>query len=308
MNRTYRSIWNEALGAWVAASEHDSARGKPNKSAVMVAAVAALVISLPGLAEANTINTQQTCLTGSNGAVGRVNPGGTQNQAGDGSGTYSVVAGCNSNGNGFTGVTVYGAFAQANGNGAVAMGIQSSAALWGVATGLETTASGIGATALGFGSTAAALNSVAIGGAGGNGTTPLSQANSTIASGAGSIAIGSNATKGAQSAASDSIAVGGQSSVASAATSGIALGRGATVNGAYGIAQGDGIVSGATGQNVAIGSSGTTANSGSANGGAVAIGRAQTASGDGAVALGTSNSANGTGAVALGNGNSANGT
>ncbi|RBJ69548.1 hypothetical protein C3L29_037265, partial [Pseudomonas sp. MWU12-2534b] len=25
MNRTYRSIWNESLGAWVAASEHDSA-------------------------------------------------------------------------------------------------------------------------------------------------------------------------------------------------------------------------------------------------------------------------------------------
>ncbi|OXH91288.1 hypothetical protein CA831_07250, partial [Burkholderia multivorans] len=27
MNRTYRSIWNEALGAWVAASELDAARG-----------------------------------------------------------------------------------------------------------------------------------------------------------------------------------------------------------------------------------------------------------------------------------------
>ena len=100
-------------------------------------------------------------------------------------------------------------------------------------------------------------------------------ANSTIASGAGAVAIGSNATKGAQSAASDGIAIGGQSSVASSATSGIAVGRGATVNGAYGIAQGDGVTSGATGQNVAIGSSGTTANSGTAGGGAVAIGRAR---------------------------------
>ena len=39
--------------------------------------------------------------------------------------------------------------------------------------------------------------------------------------------------------------------------------------------QGDGVTSGATGQNVAIGSSGTTANSGTAGGGAVAIGRGQ---------------------------------
>lgn len=305
MNRTYRSIWNEALGAWVAASEIDSARGKPNKSAVVVAAVAALAISLPGLAEANTLNTQQTCFTGSNGAVGRINPGGTQNQAGDGSGTYSVVAGCNSNGNGWTGVTVYGSFAQATGNGAVATGMQSSAGLWGVAAGLETTASGAGATALGFGSTANALNSVAIGGAGGNGTTPLSQANSTIASGAGAVAIGSNATKGAQSAASDGIAIGGQSSVASTATSGIAVGRGATVNGAYGIAQGDGAVAGVAGNtsitnNVAVGAaaSSTGANAIALGGSAKASGANSMATGFNASATGATSYAGGFGAVA----------
>ncbi|WP_419763475.1 ESPR domain-containing protein, partial [Burkholderia contaminans] len=28
MNRTYRNIWNETLGTWVAASEITSARGK----------------------------------------------------------------------------------------------------------------------------------------------------------------------------------------------------------------------------------------------------------------------------------------
>ncbi|EOH6288611.1 ESPR domain-containing protein, partial [Burkholderia cenocepacia] len=49
MNRTYRSIWNEALGAWVAASEHDSARGKPNKSAV-TKAVATAVFAAGALA------------------------------------------------------------------------------------------------------------------------------------------------------------------------------------------------------------------------------------------------------------------
>ncbi|WP_249214398.1 ESPR domain-containing protein [Burkholderia cenocepacia] len=28
MNKSFKSIWNEALGAWVAASELDRARGK----------------------------------------------------------------------------------------------------------------------------------------------------------------------------------------------------------------------------------------------------------------------------------------
>ncbi|QFZ83828.1 hypothetical protein GFK26_14230 [Variovorax paradoxus] len=43
MNKSYRSIWNEALGAWVAASELTSARGKKSKS--RVATVAALVVA-----------------------------------------------------------------------------------------------------------------------------------------------------------------------------------------------------------------------------------------------------------------------
>ena len=227
MNRTYRSIWNEALGAWVAASEIDSARGKPNKSAVVVAAVAALAISLPSLASASTyipgtVNgfgqfTVSSCTSSSgNTAAGRTTMGDTNAYPTDGSGTWSTVTGCNASGNGNLAATVYGTYSQVTGKGGTAMGFLSSAGLWGVAAGLETTASGAGATALGFGSTANALNSVAIGGAGGNGTTPLSQANSTIASGAGAIAIGSNATKGAQSAAADGIAIGGQSSVASA--------------------------------------------------------------------------------------------
>jgi hypothetical protein len=43
MNKSYRSIWNEALGAWVAASEITSARGKRSKS--KVAAAVALVVA-----------------------------------------------------------------------------------------------------------------------------------------------------------------------------------------------------------------------------------------------------------------------
>ncbi|WP_269140060.1 ESPR domain-containing protein, partial [Burkholderia cepacia] len=37
MNKCYKTIWNEALGAWVAASENDAARGKPSKNKIAVA-------------------------------------------------------------------------------------------------------------------------------------------------------------------------------------------------------------------------------------------------------------------------------
>ncbi|WP_416360157.1 ESPR domain-containing protein, partial [Burkholderia cepacia] len=49
MNKCYKTIWNEALGAWVAASENDAARGKPSKSKVAAAvALGALAFSSGG--------------------------------------------------------------------------------------------------------------------------------------------------------------------------------------------------------------------------------------------------------------------
>ncbi len=86
-------------------------------------------------------------------------------------------------------------------------------------------ASGTGSTALGFGAQAQSLNSVAIGGAGGDRSTALSAANSTTASGAGAIAIGSNSIRGAQATASDSIAIGGAATAAGQGS--MALGNGA---------------------------------------------------------------------------------
>ena len=142
MNKSYRSIWNEALGAWVAASELTSARGKRSSSArrstfrlLAVASLYAALQGTSGVAYANLIYTDSTCVTGSSSAVGRVNPGSTSNgsagvgaPAQDGSGTYSVVAGCNASGNGATGVSVYGGFAQGRANGASAFGFLSNAA------------------------------------------------------------------------------------------------------------------------------------------------------------------------------------
>ncbi|MBT2323875.1 ESPR domain-containing protein [Variovorax paradoxus] len=43
MNKSYRSVWNEALGTWVAASETVSARGRKSRSGSVAAAVLALV-------------------------------------------------------------------------------------------------------------------------------------------------------------------------------------------------------------------------------------------------------------------------
>lgn len=45
MNRTYKSIWNEALGAWVAASEVTRSRGKQSKRAAFLTMGAALLLS-----------------------------------------------------------------------------------------------------------------------------------------------------------------------------------------------------------------------------------------------------------------------
>src|SRR5579862_7226833 len=52
MNKSYRTIWNEAIGAWVAASELDSARGKPNKSSIVsVVALLATLMASPAFAQ-----------------------------------------------------------------------------------------------------------------------------------------------------------------------------------------------------------------------------------------------------------------
>ncbi|WP_369598783.1 ESPR domain-containing protein, partial [Pseudomonas aeruginosa] len=52
MNKSYRTIWNEALGAWVAASENDAARGKPNKrGAIALVAMSFLAVVEPAFGQ-----------------------------------------------------------------------------------------------------------------------------------------------------------------------------------------------------------------------------------------------------------------
>lgn len=231
-------------------------------------------------------------------------------------GQWGTALGIDSEASGI-GSTAAGFGSFATGSNAVAIGGAVTATSGAQTAANAVRAEGSGSVAIGANATRGAQSkgilSIAIGGqaltdALADGAIAIG--NNTHSSAVGSVAIGgslSGTTAGASSAATNAIAIGAQSSVVAAGTSGLALGRGATVNGAFGIAQGDAVVSGATGRNVAIGSTGTTANGSTAAGGAVAIGRGQTATGDGAVAIGDPNTASGTGAVTVGANNSATG-
>ena len=128
MNKIYKVIWNATLSAWVAVSELAKGKTKSSKvTGIIGAATVSLMITFSSDAAAAVINTDTSCVTGSNGIVGTINPGTTANQAADGSGTYSLVAGCNAKGNGLSAVTAYGSFAEVTGNAGTAVGHNSQA-------------------------------------------------------------------------------------------------------------------------------------------------------------------------------------
>ncbi|UQS88400.1 hypothetical protein M5C90_22270 [Pseudomonas chlororaphis subsp. piscium] len=305
MNKVYRTVYNHALDTWVAVSELVAAKGKKSGSRcaagvgiasgdpawrtshadgfLLKVLVAALVLVLPLTGHASNIyGSGCSDTTPSQTFTGADTTTRTAVQT-DGSGYYSTVAGCGANGSGKNAVTLFGSGSQVTGNYGTALGFMGSAGIQATAVGVQASASDY-SIAIGALSKSSAAGAIAIGG------YP---------------AAGIANAVGAQATAQDAIAVGSASSVVAGATSGIAIGRGAIVNGAFGIAQGDGTTSGATGQNVAIGSSGTIANSSTAAGGAVAIGRGQKATGNGAVAIGDPNVSNGTGAVTMGADNTA---
>jgi len=217
-------------------------------------------------------------------------------------------------------------------NSAVAIGANSIANQSNtIALGNETEATGASSSAIGSKAWARGIQSTAIGNlATANGNYSIAQGADVEAAGHYSIAVGSYAkSEGVASLAlgnlakaegDASVAQGnqaealGNSSIATGdkakaqSDNDIALGNSATTlagTGGDNIAIGNAVTTGATGKNVAIGSDGTTANSESADGGAVAIGRDQIANGDGAVAIGDPNRASGSGAVALGKDNTA---
>ncbi|NIE98231.1 hypothetical protein F3J02_17380 [Acinetobacter sp. Tr-809] len=171
--------------------------------------------------------------------------------------------------------SAFGIYANAEGQASNAFGYQAkSSGFASTAMGTQSEASGDLSTANGFRAKANGNNAVA------NGSNSNATGNSSVAVGDGAQAQGDN-----------DIAMGRNAATASGNSNNIAVGNGVTT--------------GDTGWNVAMGSDGTTANSRTADGGAVSIGRGQKAAGDGAVAIGDPNSANGDGAVALGRNNTA---
>ncbi|USA47090.1 YadA-like family protein [Acinetobacter sp. C26M] len=171
--------------------------------------------------------------------------------------------------------SAFGIYANAEGQASNAFGYQAkSSGFASTAMGTQSEASGDLSTANGFRAKANGNNAVA------NGSNSKATGNSSVAVGDGAQAQGDN-----------DIAMGRNAATASGNSNNIAVGNGVTT--------------GDTGWNVAMGSDGTTANSRTADGGAVSIGRGQKAAGDGAVAIGDPNSANGDGAVALGRNNTA---
>ena len=244
MNKSYRSIYNEALGAWVAVSELDTAKGKSNSNnsgslveprTVSVgqtfklkkqvwASIVALGFSPTSAVYASTIQ--------SGPVIGGVAAGGsactafgtTQTYDGynytsaavvDGSGNFSLVGGCSSNAGGFTSVTNYGAYTKATGDLATAVGFGALAGRGSAAVGYRANASGDSAVSVGALNVASGANTVAIG-------------STTTASGTAAIAIGQNA----KANSNNSVAIGRNAQVnANAFTAGTALGENAVAVG-----------------------------------------------------------------------------
>ncbi|HYG07296.1 MAG TPA: YadA-like family protein [Stenotrophomonas sp.] len=271
MNRIYRLLWNRERGALVVASElapsHSRAGQTTRVTKLLHAARNANIFGLATLplfgvllfagpaeqASAGVINSGE-CRTGETLTPGRTTKLGTISGPRDGSGTYSIVAGCEADGAGQDGVTIYGAFAKAGGSGATVTGFGSTASKWASAFGIDAYAQGVGSTAIGFGSQASGLGAVSIGSAAADGTRVLSVADSPTARGAGSLAIGANAQRGAWALNDNAIALGGQAT--SQANDAVAIGRSAEARVAGAVALGSNSVAD-RGNAVSIGSTST---------------------------------------------------
>ncbi len=210
MNKVYKSVWNESIGAWVAVSENSPARGKSSSKKIVAAAVlvASAGASLDAMASGNgtqiggCANTDNAGATPSSSiAIDGAAPGFCANATG----VSSVAIGSSSTAGGAgTGTDI-------NGLGAgdwdqTAFGVRTSAtARSATAVGSDAAASGIASAALGYMASASGNSSVSIG------DSSLASQQAAVAigalalsSGAQSTALGSNAT----ASATDSVALG----------------------------------------------------------------------------------------------------
>ncbi|MBN3759164.1 hypothetical protein G3N95_40085, partial [Paraburkholderia sp. Tr-20389] len=239
MNKTYRSIWNESTGTWMAAQENAKGRGKRSgKSAVVVAlAAAGLVASIaahaggldggsaPGGASAEAIGSGAVANAANTVAVGSGATAALGYDVAIGSGAVTV-AGANNTFGAIAiggGATAYGDNGSSNGAN-IAIGYQSVAGNSGATTsqalavGTNATATNWQSAALGFSSTSSGIYSTALGG------SSSATADYTAAVGTYSQATASNASAlgyNAHATTANSVAL-GANSVANSATLGTA--------------------------------------------------------------------------------------
>lgn len=97
MNRTYRSVWNEATGTWVAASELATGRKKKASSALVLRCSAAVGLAAVSLsAAASALDGGNIGSNGTSAALS-IGTGSSATSSGDisigaGSNTYHTVA------------------------------------------------------------------------------------------------------------------------------------------------------------------------------------------------------------------------
>ncbi|WP_322071632.1 ESPR-type extended signal peptide-containing protein [Paraburkholderia bannensis] len=165
MNKTYRSVWNESTGTWVAVQENANARGKKSRSGTKLAVAflaanaaaaltnQALAGSLDGGASSAGPNSLRygpgasavqdgDIAIGWNSSANSLNPNGSSKNFATAIGSYSVASNSQA--------TAVGGFASATNGAASAFGYGATASGWdSSAIGQFSTASGKEATALG---------------------------------------------------------------------------------------------------------------------------------------------------------------
>ncbi len=279
MNKSYKSIYNESLSAWVAASEVTSSGGKRSGKAAKASALAttlSLTLLISGQSVAGEFASPSANASGPLSVAIGINAIATN--------TASLALGAYTNNTSLQGTSI--------GYGSVVSGVRSQA------IGYEASANGSDNLAIGTGASVdTGYGGIAIGtGASVVGDTGAAIGRSSKAAQQG-FAAGN-----AANAAELSVAVGAGAStqsagtaigyVSSAASSAFAGGTGSHANGASSIA-----INTTVGGDYAIGL-GSSAISSNTN--AVAVGRSSTASAVGSTALGASAASFGQNAVALG--------
>lgn len=208
MNHSFRSIWNQSLGAWVAASETSRARGKKGTS--RAAAPAALILGAAFMA--GGVLAQPT-ISGSNFGftVGSATAAGSNCIAMGGLGSFGGVAQCSdidslAIGNAAVATaqaaSAFGTGSQATGAMSTAVGFQALASgSDSLAAGRGAQATGAGAVAVGLGARATGASSLSVGNGNvvsGNNSGAFGDPNTV--SGTGSYAFGNNNTVRADNA------------------------------------------------------------------------------------------------------------